>query len=177
MGLFDRLRGRRRSEDALAAARQQAPDAGIPAAPITGEHGEQIGAPPPAASFGGFSVGGLENMGALGPLIQQAIDSGHAQVYQAPPQVYNMTEHGDQARQEILDVLSKHGINAQPGSGQSIPVYDPNMMNEIFGVLGKYGMNPGTFQIPGMQPPPVPPGTQPGQIPPPEEPPAPPSGT
>ena len=144
MGLFDFFKGRRQSEDALAAARsgdEVAPGLPAPAPPITGEHGEQIGAAPdPAAAF---SVPGLQNMGGLGPLIQQAIDNGHAQVYQAPPQVYNMAEHGLQARQEILDVLAKHGINAQPGSGQSIPVYDPNMINEIFGVLGKYGMNPG----------------------------------
>jgi len=172
MGLFDRFKGRRNSEDALAAARAEGEVTAAtapPAPPITGEHGEQIGAPPSLASQ--FSVPGLENMGALGPLIQQAINNGHAQVVQAPPQVDNMAEQGSQARQDILDVLAKHGINAQPGSGQSIPVYDPNMMNEIFGVLGKYGMSPSGFQIPGM------PGAQaPGQIPPPP-PPGPPAGS
>ncbi len=145
MGLFDFFMGRRREEDALASARAEsanevAPTA-MPAPPITGPDDQPIGAPPDTTA--GFSVPGLENMGALGPLVQQAIDSGHAQVRQAPPQVYEMAEHGDEARQEILDVLAKHGINAQPGSGQSIPVDDPNMMNEIFGVLGKYGMSPG----------------------------------
>src|SRR4051794_19142082 len=113
MGIRDFFGSRRKSEDALAAAREEAgaaptspvQDMAAPAPPITGAHGEQIGAPPSAA--GGFSVQGLENMGALGPMIQQAIDSGHAQVYQAPPQVLNMTG-GDsgEARQEILDVLA-----------------------------------------------------------------------
>ena len=174
MGLFNF--GRRKNEDALAQARSgseaetappAAPGMPAPAPSITGEHGEQIGAPPPA-EMAGFSVEGLQNMGALGPLIQQAIDNGHAQVYSGA-QVTNMVEHGQEMQKEIMDVLAKHGIDAQAGSGQSIPLYDPNMMNEIFGVLGKYGMNPmqGMQGIAGMQ---GLPGAQPPTTPPPEPP-------
>lgn len=161
MGLFDFFKGRRNSEDAMASARageEVAPE--VIAAPITGADGEQIGAPVNPATE--FSVPGLQNMGALGPLIQQAIDAGHAQVVQAPPQVMSVGGNPGEARQQILDVLAKHGIDAQPGSGQSIPVYDPNMMNEIFGVLGQHGLNPTQFQIPGA------PGTPPTPPAPPE---------
>jgi hypothetical protein len=154
MGLMDFFKGRRRNEDALASARAGGDVAPAPPpAPVTGEHGESIGAP--VNPMQGFAVPGMEHMGALGPMIQQAIDAGHAQVYQPTPQVMNMGEHADEARTEILEVLAKHGINAQPGSGQSIPVYDANMMNEIFGVLGKHGMNPGGMggQPPAAEPP------------------------
>ena len=163
MGLFDRLRGRRQSEDALAQARAEAGAAGVEiapiAAPVTSDSGEVIGAPIQQAGFGaeGIQIPGLENMGALGPMIQQAIASGNAQVINTPTEVINLAgADPGAARKAVLDVLAKHGIDAQAGSGQQIPVTNPQVAQDIFAALGKFGLDPkelgGAMGQPGAEP-------------------------
>src|SRR5436305_8974097 len=126
MGLFDRFKGRRQSEDALAQAR-----AGEQADPAAAAPAPSAGPPPPAPSLGigeapsayagGTQIPGIENMGALGAMIQQAAASGNMQVIQQPTQTVNV-ENAMAARQAVMDVLAKHGINTTPGQAQAISV-------------------------------------------------------
>ena len=88
---------------------------------------------------------GLQMLAQLGPMIQQAMASGNVQVFQGDPQVLDMrgtglreeilgimSEHGidlasatanqdidasayGDMQQQILEALSKHGVNTDPG--------------------------------------------------------------
>jgi hypothetical protein len=157
MGLFDRLSGRRKSEDALAQARAEAGDEGVDiapiAAPVTTDSGEVIGKPIQQAGFGteGVEIPGMENLGALGPMIQQAIASGNAQVINQPEMSVYM-ENAQSARKAVLEVLAKHGIDAEPGSGQQISITNPNMAQEIFQALSQSGAFDATALEQGEQP-------------------------
>jgi septum formation topological specificity factor MinE len=149
MGLFDRFKGRRQSEDALAGARAEAPTTAGAPAPLKTDSGETIGVPvnsmglapgeTPAALAG--QVPGLENLGAIGAMIQQAVASGNVQVIQAESQ--QMQQQALAMRQSMLDVLAKHGVDATPGAGQSFPMGNMELQKDIMAVLQKHGVSTG----------------------------------
>ena len=149
----------------LAQARAEAGAAGVEIAPVAepveSDSGEVIGKPIDPMGAEGFQVPGLENMGALGPMIQQAIAGGHAQVIQTPPQIMNIAADAEGARKAVLDVLAKHGVDANAGSGQQISVTNPQMVQDIFAALGQFGVNPNQLGEATGQPETAPPPTEP----------------
>lgn len=152
MGLFDRFRGRRDSEDALASARRAQDGA---AAPLETDSGEAIGVP---VNSMGLSAGeqpaeltgpvpGLENLGALGQMIQHAVASGDVEVIRAESQ--QIQQQALAMRSSMLEVFAKHGVDASAGAGQSFPMANMVLQQDIMAVLEKHGITPMGGAVPG----------------------------
>jgi len=93
-------------------------------------------------------------MGALGPMIQQAIASGQSQVVM-PPQIAAYVENAEQMREDVLAVLAEHGVDATPGSAQAIPVANAELMKDMLAAMSRHGLGPNQV-APGGEPPPAP---------------------
>lgn len=168
MGLFDRMKGRRDEEDALAQARRTQDPA---AAPVVSESGETIGTPVnsmglsagemPAGWGTGQQMGGLENLGALGAAIQQAMASGNFQVVQAEAQ--QMREQAMGMQKDMQEVYAKHGVDMTGGTTPHVDNPE-QLQKDLLEVMKKHGMDPGTggFAWFGMT------QGQPGQVAPPD---------
>jgi hypothetical protein len=154
MGLFDRLRGRRQSEDALAQARAEVgPAAEVgPLAPVKSDSGEVIGKPIDQAGFdmGAMQIPGLENMGALGPIIQHAIEHHQAQVIS--PQFSAYVQNASEMQKDMMAVLAKHGFDPTSANPQAIQVASAGFTQDMFAAMQKHGFDPNQFGAPGGEP-------------------------
>ncbi len=146
MGLFDRFRGRRQDEDALAIARRTQ-DPGIE--PIHSDSGETIGTPvselnlaagDPRSAWTGH-IPGIENMGAFGAAIKQAVSTGNFQVIQA--QAQQMQQQALGMQKDMMDVYAKHGVDMT--GGHTSQVDNPEaLQQDLLEVMKKHGMDPGS---------------------------------
>jgi hypothetical protein len=74
-------------------------------------------------------------------MIQQAMTSGNVQVFQGDPQVLDM--RGTGLREEILGIMSQHGIDPSSGTANSdidASAYG-DMQQQIMEALAKHGVN------------------------------------
>ena len=160
MGFLDRMRGRRDDEDALAQARRTQDAA---PAPVVSETGETIGTPvnemgyaagqEPAAGLGAGQIPGIQNLGAIGAAIQQAMTTGNFQVVQAEAQQMRQQAMGMQ--EDLKEVYAKHGVDMT--GGHTSQVDDPQaLQQDVMEVMKKHGMGGGVAWF-GMM------GAQPGQ--------------
>jgi hypothetical protein len=166
MGLFDRLRGRRDSEDALAHARAEAAQTGqaeAAAAPAPPPGDPNLGVPLTSSGTpqGSTETAGAENIQIPGiggipelqALIAQAAAQGHLHVDVEKMQM-GMPGAGamgmpaidlrsnPEKREVVFEILRRHGLD--PHEGQAIQVTDPQIQAEIFQALQ---------QLPPEQPP------------------------
>jgi hypothetical protein len=157
MGLFDRLRGRRDSEDALARARAEAAqadqaEAAVPATPLPGEADLGVpltssGTPQGSAEAAGaenVQIPGIGGIPELQALIAQAAAQGHLHVDVEKMQMgmpgagamgmpaIDLRSNPDK-RAVVFEILRKHGLD--PHEGQAIQVTDPQIQAEIFQAL------------------------------------------
>jgi hypothetical protein len=158
MGLFDRLRGRRDSEDALARARAeaaQADQAEAVAGPATPPPGDadlgvpltSSGTPQGSAEAAGaenVQIPGIGGIPELQALIAQAAAQGHLHVDVEKMQMgmpgagamgmpaIDLRSNPDK-RAVVFEILRKHGLD--PHEGQAIQVTDPQIQAEIFQAL------------------------------------------
>jgi hypothetical protein len=148
MGLFDFFSKRRERESAIPEAELDAAtqdDAALGSfanpegQPVVGQ---QVG----AAGVGSTEIpgipGGLAGLMQLGPMIQRAIESGNVQIEQGPTQTFDM--RGSGLREEILQIMQQHGIDAEAGtaSGQQVDAAAyGDMQQQILGALSKHGLD------------------------------------
>jgi hypothetical protein len=159
VGLFDFFKGRRDSEDALAAAREGEPPALGSFASHDGESvvGQQV----PGAQMANIDVQGLSAadglamLAQLGPMIQQAMATGNVQITQGEPQVLDL--RGTGLREEIMGIMSQHGIDPENHAmNANVNAADyGDMQRQILEALGKHG-------VPGIEPPAEPPQPESG---------------
>lgn len=175
MGLFDRLRGRKQSEDALAQARAEMPAteqmaSPAPVAPPAGEPSlgvplNQFGTPTDGTQLAGgqnVQIPGVGDLGALMAMIQQAAAQGNLHIDTQNLQMGMQGMPGQQGtpmmgmpmldlrsdpsrRQVVFDILKKHGFD--PHEGQAIQVTDPAIQAEIMQALQTHAQS--------QQPPPT----------------------
>lgn len=106
--------------------------------------GQQVGGGQPGAiDFQNLGVGdGPAALAQIGPMIQQAIQTGNVQISQGQPGVIDM--RGSGLREEIMGIMSQHGID--PSSGTANANVDVNasaeMQQQILAALAKHGINP-----------------------------------
>ena len=147
MGVFDIFRRRAERESALP------PSASVPGSsasageqPVVGQRVSGLGDP-------GFDIqGGLEALGGLGGLlsiIQQAARQGNLQVSSnvdvegLEPQTVNM--QGTGLREEIFEIMRRHGIDPDSGQAQSVDASAmPRMQQEMLEALSRHGLNFGS---------------------------------
>jgi hypothetical protein len=167
MGLFDRFRGRRESEDALAQARAEAAQAGEPeavaasAVPAPGD--PDLGVPltsygtpegsTPVAGGENIQIPGIGGIPELQALISQAAAQGHLHVDVEKMQM-GMPGAGamgmpaidlrsnPERRKVVFEILRKHGYD--PHEGEAIRVTDPQLQAEIFQALQQPPADPPT---------------------------------
>jgi len=154
VGFFTR---RRKRESAIPESAPEPPALGSFADP-EGQRviGQQVGGG--ARDFGSMGAAdGLAMLSQIGPMIQQAIASGNVQISQGEPQVLDM--RGSGLREEIMEIMSQHGIDpergVQPGGDVSGYV---EMQQQILAALANHGISTGaggaTIDIqPGESPP------------------------
>ena len=156
MGLFDIFKGRRADEDALAAAREAEPAAQPQAAAgfASDDSENVVGQQVQAATGANFDVqgmsatDGLALLSQLGPMIQQAMATGNVQITQGEPQVLDL--RGTGLREEIMGIMSQHGINPAAVSGENVDAADySDMQRQILEALAKRGVPT------GIEPPPA----------------------
>jgi hypothetical protein len=149
VGLFDIFKGRRADEDALAQARDveatAEPQALGSFASFDGENvvGQQVpGAPANFEVQGMSAADGLAMLSQLGPMIQQAMATGNVQISQGEPQVLDL--RGTGLREEIMGIMSQHGIDPEAGAGENVDAADyGDMQKQILEALAKHGVPTG----------------------------------
>jgi hypothetical protein len=156
MGLLDRFRGRRESEDALAQARAEAAQAGEPdaaaAVPAPGDANLGVpltsyGTPQGSTEIGtgeNVQIPGIGGIPELQALIAQAASQGHLHIDVNQMQM-GMPGAGalgmpaidlrsnPEKRKVVFDILRKHGFD--PHEGQAVQVTDPQIQAEIMQAL------------------------------------------
>ena len=166
MGFGDFFRRRAKRESAIPASETELQPLGSFASgegqPVVGQ---QVGGGAPQFSGDLADLPGMfEGLAALsqiGPMIQQAMAEGNVtqnpdgsysigniQIEQGSSQTIDM--RGSGLREEILGIMSQHGIDASnPGSqGQNIdPSTIPGMQQQILDALSKHGIDPNTGQM------------------------------
>lgn len=142
MGLFDFFKGRRDNEDALARARELEPTAEPTA--VESVIGQQVSDASTSFDVQGMSAAdGLAMLSQLGPMIQQAMATGNVQITQGEPQVLDL--RGTGLREEIMGIMSQHGIDPNTGSPESnVNAADyGDMQKQILEALSKHGVPTG----------------------------------
>ena len=141
MGLFDYFRRRRERESAVAGLDVGADPSQQVSSSASG--GEASAKPADqqdltaAIEAGGFD---LAQLGQIGALITQAAREGNIQVHQGTPQEIDL--RGTGLREEILGIMSTHGIDAEAGSGQQIDASEvPDMQEQILDALRQAGVD------------------------------------
>jgi hypothetical protein len=140
VGLFDFFKRRRERESAI-----QPPTAATGTEPVVGQ---QVGGGElDVSSLNVQGVAGmtesLDMLAQLGPMIQKAIADGNVTIEQGQSQTIDM--RGSGLREEILGIMSQHGIDpATASAGESIDAGDyGEMQNQILDALAKHGIDPG----------------------------------
>jgi hypothetical protein len=105
--------------------------------------GQQVGGGQPQIDLQGLSgLDGLQALMQLGPMIQQAMATGNVQISQGEPQTIDM--RGSGLREEILGIMSQHGIDAEAGTASNIDASAyGDMQQQILAALAKHGIDPG----------------------------------
>jgi hypothetical protein len=141
MGFFS---WRRKRESALQESSTDAPELGSFAKsegqPVVGQ---QVGGGQPQFDVEGMGfTDGLAMLAQLGPMIQQAMASGNVQITQGQPEVLDM--RGTGLREEIMEIMQQHGIDAQAGTAsQNIDASAyGDMQQQILQALAKHGIDP-----------------------------------
>jgi hypothetical protein len=96
---------------------------------------------------------GLAMLSQLGPMIQQAMATGNVQISQGEPQVLDL--RGTGLREEIMGIMSQHGIDPETGvnSGENVNAANyEGMQQQILEALSKHGVPTG-FDPPSVEPP------------------------
>jgi septum formation topological specificity factor MinE len=134
VGLFDIFRRRRERESAIhgltveAAPSQQVE----PLSP-----GGQIDSPQEAEAAiqaGGFD---LAQLGQIGQMIAQAAHEGSIQIHQGPTQSIDLSDQSA-LRDEIMEIMSEHGIDAKAGiTGEIDASRLPAMQQQILEAIGR----------------------------------------
>jgi hypothetical protein len=104
--------------------------------------GQQVGGGQPQIDLQNMgALDGLQTLMQLGPMIQQAIATGNVQISQGEPQVLDM--RGSGLREEILGIMSQHGIDADSGTVSNVNAADyGDMQKQILEALAKHGIDP-----------------------------------
>jgi hypothetical protein len=154
MGLFDFFKNRREKESAVQLSDAESTSLGSFANPDGQEVvGSQV---PGSASIdvqGLSAADGLAMLSQLGPMIQQAMATGNVQISQGEPQVLDL--RGTGLREEIMGIMSQHGIDPETGvnSGENVNAANyEGMQQQILEALSKHGVPTG-FEPPSVEPP------------------------
>jgi len=139
VGLFDFFKNRRAKESALQTTSVEVE----PMAEPTDVVGQQV--PGTSANFevqGMNATDGLAMLAQLGPMIQQAMATGNVQISQGEPQVLDL--RGTGLREEIMGIMSQHGIDPEGQSGENVNAADyGDMQKQILEALAKHGVPTG----------------------------------
>jgi hypothetical protein len=162
MGLGDFFRRRKERESVIPPSSSEVQPLGSFASaegqPVIGQQvgGGQQGVPVDLSDLSGM-FGGLQALSTLGPMIQQAVAEGNvktnpdgsieiegANVTIEQGQTVDLTGGaGDGLRNEILEIMSQHGIDAEAGSGSQIDASAmPAMQQQILEALARHGIDP-----------------------------------
>ena len=141
MGFFS---WRRKKESAIPESSADAPALGSFANPDAETVvGQQVGGGTPAFQMPGMDVGDtLALLGQIGPMIQQAIASGNAQISVGEPQTIDM--RGTDLGEQIKGIMAQHGIDPETGTANAPG--DTNtymqMQQQILQALAQHGIDP-----------------------------------
>jgi septum formation topological specificity factor MinE len=172
VGLFDFFKRRRDRESAVPSPSPQvSPLSSQGDQPVVGQ---QFSAPPAAGTSGGFDVSSLGGLAGLADAMKQAAAQGNVtQSSQTSPTTHAafaakaahpeaLDLRGTGLREEIVEIMKRHGIDPDSGAMQGAQVNAasmPAMQAEMLEALKRHGIDAdgSSIQIDGSQPP------QPGQ--------------
>jgi hypothetical protein len=150
MGLFDFAKRRRERESATSGL-----SAGLdPSQRI--QSGGDAGQPPPASAFGvdpSAQLGQAQGvdwakLAQIGPMIQQAIQSGNVQISQGEPQSIDL--RGSDVGDQLKEIMRQHGIDPEAGTAPGFDASQmPAMQQQIMDALSQAGVNLGAAQMGG----------------------------
>ena len=141
MGFFSR---RRKREGAIPPASDEPESLGSFA---RSEDQPVVGKQVSGAEFTGFGdaagmAGGLAALNQLGPMIQNAMESGNVQVSIDQPRQIDASGTG--LGDEIKEIMRRHGIDPDGGQSASINAADyGGMQQEMLAALARHGIDPG----------------------------------
>jgi hypothetical protein len=139
VGLFDYFRRRRERESAVTSLEVTA-DASAQVAPLG--HSPAPGESDPARDLGAVQAAGLDlaQLGQIGAMIVEAAKQGQIQVHQGEAQTFDL--RGSGLREEILGILSQHGIDPDVTSTESIDAGQmPEMQRQILDAINRQGVD------------------------------------
>jgi protein-tyrosine-phosphatase len=161
VGIFDFFKRRRQRESAIPAPSEtrSAGGAADPDQPVVGQQFSGAPAPGPIGAGGGIDVSSLGGLAGLAEAMKQAAAQGDAQVTQSSQ---TLDLRGTGLREEIVEIMKRHGIDPDSGSAQACKINAasmPAMQAEMLEALKRHGIDTdaASIQIDGSQPP------QPGQ--------------
>jgi septum formation topological specificity factor MinE len=157
VGLFDFFKRRREREGAI-----PSPSTQVNPLSTQGDEpvvGQQSSSPPSAGVGGGFEVSTLGGLAGLADAMKQAAAQGNTQVTQSSQ---TLDLRGTGLREEIVEIMKRHGIDPDSGAVQGTQLNAasmPAMQVEMLEALKRHGIDTGgaSIQIDSSQPP------QPGQ--------------
>jgi septum formation topological specificity factor MinE len=159
VGLFHFFKRRRHRESAI-----PGPSAEVspPSAQVQGDEpivGQQFSGRPAAGTPAGFDVSSLSGLAKLADAMRQAAAHGSPQVTQSSQ---TLDLRGTGLREEIVEIMKRHGIDPDSGAVQGTQLNAasmPAMQAEMLEALKRHGIDTGgaSIQIDSSQPP------QPGQ--------------
>jgi hypothetical protein len=132
-------RRRRRSESALPAGYSVSSDP----AEVGSTSGDAGAAQVPDDLRVNFKLKGAEgtDMAAIGEMIQTAFEQGNVEVSEGQSQVIDL--RGSGLREQILEAMREHGVDAEAGSGQTIDAGAvPGLQEAILKALAQHGVDP-----------------------------------
>ena len=154
MGLFDFLRRRRDRESATHGL-----STGLdPSEQI--QPGGEMGSSQPVSAFdtnppaqpGQAQDVDWAKLAQIGPMIQQAIQSGNVQISQGEPQSIDLRGSGE-LRDQIMDIMRQHGIDPEAGAAQSFDASQmPAMQQQILDALSQSGVDLGGLSSSAEEP-------------------------
>jgi protein-tyrosine-phosphatase len=153
VGLFDFFKRRRQRESAVPSpSTQVSPLSSQGEEPVVGQ---QFSAPPAAGTPGGFDVSSLSGLANLADAMKQAAAQGDPQVTQSSQ---TLDLRGTGLREEIVEIMKRHGIDPDSGAMQGAQVNAasmPAMQAEMLEALKRHGIDTGgaSIQIDSSQPP------------------------
>ena len=104
--------------------------------------GQQIAGAENIEVQGMSTTDGLAMLAQLGPMIQQAMATGNVQITQGEPQVLDL--RGTGLREEIMGIMSQHGIDPDAETGENVNAADyGDMQRQILEALSRHGVPTG----------------------------------
>jgi septum formation topological specificity factor MinE len=153
VGLFDFFRRRRERESAIPSPSTQVkPLSSQGDEPVVGQ---QFSSPASAGAAGGFDVSSLSGLAGLADAMKQTAAQGNTQV---PQSSQTLDLRGTGLREEIVEIMKRHGIDPDSGAVQGTQVNAasmPAMQAEMLEALKRHGIDTGgaSIQIDSSQPP------------------------